>query len=271
MEPCLNQATVMQCSAEEFVRAAANAGFRQVELRFEKVEEYLMKQSVRTLRQLLSRLDVKVVGLDGLELFSLIPEDNYPLIAKKAELLLSVCEWLDAEMLVLVPSHGREDMNRQEVLALTADRLNRLGELAKAKHIRLALEIVGNRQFSLRRIDDALQVLQRLPENQVVLALDNICLHEGGNELGDLAPLTAGAIGLVHANDVRVTPNREYELADRVFPGEGELDLHPFFALLKEKGYEGPVSVELFNPKIWSLSAEEAAKRAWCSIQQFLA
>ena len=40
--------------------------------------------------------------------------------------------------------------------------------------------------------------------------------------------------------------------ADRVMVGEGIADLHRVIAILRAIGYRGPLSLELFNPELWS-------------------
>lgn len=41
MRPCINQYSVMQCGLAEFIKICAEVGFKEVELRFNKVEDYL--------------------------------------------------------------------------------------------------------------------------------------------------------------------------------------------------------------------------------------
>ena len=38
---------------------------------------------------------------------------------------------------------------------------------------------------------------------------------------------------------------------NRVMPGDGPIDLAAEIAILREIGYEGTVSLELFNPGLW--------------------
>ena len=42
--------------------------------------------------------------------------------------------------------------------------------------------------------------------------------------------------------------------------GEGPLDLAAEVRLLREKGYQGTVSLELFNPELWSQDPREVLK-----------
>ena len=46
--------------------------------------------------------------------------------------------------------------------------------------------------------------------------------------------------------------------ADRIFPGDGILPLKEAVATLREIGYSGVVSLELFNPNYWEMPPQEA-------------
>jgi 4-hydroxyphenylpyruvate dioxygenase len=260
----------MQCNAEEFLRSSLEAGFRTVEFRSSKIEEYLNRTSHRKLTQLLQELHMRVAGLNGLEFFSLVPKDNDAFILKRAEVQLHLCQLFGITHLILVPSMRIEGMDQESVIKRTAETTSLILDIAKKMGIRLALEIVGNPAFSLRKVDEALQVLNMINDDHLSLALDNICLYEGLNEINDLRRIPVDKIAIVHANDVRKKEERNYGLQDRIFPGEGDLDLTEFYRILKEKNYRGPVSVELFNEEVWKMPPRAAARLAWKSIQQFL-
>ena len=270
MEPCLNQATLMQCDAETFLRAASEAGFRTVEFRSSKIEEYLNRTSHKKLTQLLKELKMQVAGLNGLEFFSLVPKDNDAFMIKRAEVQLHLCQLFGITHLILVPSMRVEGMSQDTVIKRTAETTSLILDMAKKMGTRLALEIVGNPAFSLRKIDEALQVLKMINDDHLSLTLDNICLYEGLNDTNDLRKIPPGKIAIVHANDARKKDERNYGLQERILPGEGDLDLREFYKILKEGNYKGPVSVELFNEEVWKMPPREAARLAWKSIQPFL-
>ena len=57
---------------------------------------------------------------------------------------------------------------------------------------------------------------------------------------------------------------------DRVYPGLGALPLPAFFATLDELGYDGPVSVELFNSSYYELPIDENVANAYAALQPYL-
>jgi sugar phosphate isomerase/epimerase len=159
--------------------ASSEAGFRTVEFRSSKIEEYLNRTSHKKLNQLLQELKIRVAGLNGLEFFSLVPKDNAPFMLKRAEVQLHLCQLFGITHLILVPSLRIEGMPQDTVIRRTAETTSLILDMAKKMGIRLALEIVGNPAFSLRKIDEALQVLKIIDDDHLFLALDNICLYEG--------------------------------------------------------------------------------------------
>ena len=47
---------------------------------------------------------------------------------------------------------------------------------------------------------------------------------------------------------------------DRVMPGDGQIDLEAEIKILKEKGYDGTVSLELFNEEWWAKDPAETLR-----------
>lgn len=72
------------------------------------------------------------------------------------------------------------------------------------------------------------------PHFQVIL--DVRAMSHEGRSIPDIIRATAGHIGYVHANDRNLKG-----------PGFGDVDFRPVAAALKEVGYNGTVSVEVFN------------------------
>ena len=58
-----------------------------------------------------------------------------------------------------------------------------------------------------------------------------------------------GEIIHAHLNDTQDLPRELLDLQSRVIPGDGVAPLAKILRKLREKGYTGPMSVELFLPK----------------------
>lgn len=279
MLPCLNHATLMTTRLDQFLQAAASAGFAAVELRQAMLEEYLESHPHRLLRAKLSELGLSVASLNALMGWSLAPEENWDLIRRRAENLMALCEAIGTDLLVCVPSLIEPGMvgtlKPEEVREITAARLRRLGVQAQAHGIRLGLEQVGRPSSkpsavsSVRRIEDTLEILKAAGQANLCLVIDSFNYLTGGNKLEALSSIPADWIGVLHAADApSADPSRSG--GERLMPGDGSLDLPGFAEEMIRNGYRGALSVELFNLAVWELPADQAAQLAMASIKRYL-
>lgn len=279
MLPCINHATLMTTGLEEFLAASAAAGFRLVELRQPMVEAYLAELPPGMLRHRLEGLGLSVASLNALMEWSLTPEENFSSALKRAERLFALCETVGTDLLVCVPDlvspATLEGFPGGAVVDMTAARLKRLAAQARLHGVRLALEQVGRPSSrpdcvsSVRRIEDALAILEAAGEPNLCLALDSFNYFTGGNSAESLALVSLSRIGILHAADAP-SPDPTLCGGERLMPGEGKLDLPGFYRAMADKGYDGPWSVELFNSSVWGRPAGESALVAMASLLRLL-
>ena len=88
------------------------------------------------------------------------------------------------------------------------------------------------------------------------------CYHfwSGQSKFEDLDLLQPGDIGHVHFQDVPDMPRELLDQVTRVIPGDGVTPLVKILRKLAEKGYAGPLSVELFLPKFQQGDPFEVAR-----------
>ena len=88
------------------------------------------------------------------------------------------------------------------------------------------------------------------------------CYHfySGLSKLEDMDSLKPGEIGHVHFQDVPDMPREMLDLTTRVIPGDGVSPLIRILHNLADKGYAGPLSVELFLPKFQQGDPYEVAR-----------
>ena len=72
----------------------------------------------------------------------------------------------------------------------------------------------------------------------------------------------------MHLNDAPAKPPRQIEDADRLLPGEGVIKLVELIASLKTRGYDGPWSLETFNPGYWGQDVEAVAQRGLTAVNR---
>ena len=82
--------------------------------------------------------------------------------------------------------------------------------------------------------------------------------------------LRALASGESPASDVLGVPRELAGDSDRILPGEGDFSLKPIVEHLRAIGYDGWVSLELFNPTLWQLKPAQVAELGLAALNRLL-
>ena len=82
--------------------------------------------------------------------------------------------------------------------------------------------------------------------------------------------MTPQTLAHVQVCDLAGTPRELASDSDRILPGEGDFQLLPILNHLRQIGYVGYVSVELFNPDLWQMKPVQVAEAAMTSIRRLL-
>lgn len=270
MKPSINQSTIMQCDTGEFIKICSQVGFKEVELRVPKVEEYLIDRSCKELRALLRKHNLHVATLNSLEFFSLVPEENFSFMLKKAEEMMILCQLIECDVLIVVPSKNPFSLSSSEIKTKTIQRLQELADLGKSYGVKVSFEPIGPCIFSIRKVLDGLDIVREIRNQKVALTIDTFNFYVGENTINDLKKVPGDMISFVHFHDVADLPLDKLNDEHRLFPGEGIMDLKGMCEVFRDKGYQGPLSVELFNPKLWEMPPQEVASKAWKSLRRYL-
>ncbi len=104
----------------------------------------------------------------------------------------------------------------------------------------------------------------------VGLLVDSFHCHTAGTTWQHLAEIPAEKIVLAHLNDAPRVPVGEVQDGQRVLPGNGGIDLVGFLQALRRTGYNGPMSLEVFNQQLREMPAPQAATLAWQATKRVL-
>ena len=93
------------------------------------------------------------------------------------------------------------------------------------------------------------------------LLLDIIHLYRSGTQFESLRQINGASLHIFHVNDYPQSddPARITD-AQRVYPGDGIAPLNTIFRALRDNGFRGYLSLELFNQDYYRKPAEENAK-----------
>lgn len=222
MRIALNGSTLGDCPLEEELREAAAAGFELVELRAAK-----LAPAPGRAPELLRRHGLGAWSVNSLE------GAGDRELREDAARLAAWAAACGAPYVVCVPGRRRDGL--EEALA-------GLAETSLAEGAELAFEFMGFEWSAVRTLREALAVYQ----GPVVIDTFHWALGDG--DLSTLAACDPGRIAAVHVNDAASPELSRLGDADRVLPGRGVLELDGFYRTLRESGYDGVYSVELFTP-----------------------
>jgi 2-keto-myo-inositol isomerase len=93
------------------------------------------------------------------------------------------------------------------------------------------------------------------------MLLDIFHLYKSGTNFASLNQVNGAALHVIHVNDYPASddPSKLTD-ANRIYPGDGVAPYDQIFRDLRDNGFRGVLSLELFNKDYWKLSADENAK-----------
>jgi sugar phosphate isomerase/epimerase len=169
------------------------------------------------------------------------------------------------------------DLPRAAQAQIYRDRLKKCCDVLDEYSIRLALECIT--PVHLRRAHPY-EFLWRNAEMldfglsispHAGLVVDAWHWHHAGADREWIREIPGDRILDVHIADGPAAAPAEVRDTERLLPGEGVIELQLFFQLLNEKGYAGPVTVELFGRGLSEMSPHRAARLTFETSQNLLA
>jgi 4-hydroxyphenylpyruvate dioxygenase len=133
------------------------------------------------------------------------------------------------------------------------------GEVAKQFNMSLRIEFLRTSSF-ISTLPTILKLTREAAHPNVAPMLDIYHFWSGLNKLEDLDRIRPGEIAHVHFQDVPDMPREMLDLSTRIIPGDGIAPLNKILTKLADKGYAGPLSVELFLPKFQQGDPYEVAR-----------
>jgi 2-keto-myo-inositol isomerase len=141
--------------------------------------------------------------------------------------------------------------------------LQDLSGIAGGYNVRLAFEFLGFGWCSVRTPRGAYEIVQKTARENVGMNFDTCHFYAGGGLLSEMDGVDASRIFTFHLNDLENVPKEAITDAVRVMPGWGVIPLGDVCNKLKQIGYDGSCTVELFRPEYWDWDPLETAKKSY--------
>jgi sugar phosphate isomerase/epimerase len=254
--PCLNTSTIRPASLVDKIDAAARAGFRAIEPWNDDVDAYLRSGgTMESLKSLLREQGLTVPSV--IAVMGWVGCADAERDGRRAEAIRRIeqAAAMGAPHIVVSPPGGPVDLDR------AARDYREALQLGKERGIRPSMEFLGFVE-QINNINAAWEIVQRAGDGDGTIVIDWFHMVRGqASTIADLRRIPADKISIVHLDDVPYSkPFSEMSDSDRVYPGDGNIPLGEMFGALREMGYSGPVSLELFNAQYWSQDPYEVAR-----------
>lgn len=278
MKPCISQAVTLSRTFVEDVNGYADGGCHAMEVWLTKLENHLEKHSVADTRKQLEDREISLAAASYQGGLLLSQGEQRKAHYDHFKRRLDLCQSFGISTLLIAadppptpPSHGG---GRGGVDATSLQRaivsLTQAAQWAAAFGVRLALEFRGSASFC-SSLDTALALIAQCGESNVGVNLDVYHYYTGPSKFEDLALLAPENLAFVQLCDVLGVPRELAADSDRILPGEGDFSLKPIMEHLRAIGYDGWVSLELFNPTLWQLKPAQVAELGLAALNRLLA
>jgi sugar phosphate isomerase/epimerase len=168
------------------------------------------------------------------------------------------------------PAAGATDVTNIDYLKV-AERYRAL--LALGDHFGIVPQVeVWGFSKTLTRLGQATMVAIESKHPKACVLADVYHLYKGGSDFTGLSLLSASSMHVCHLNDYPAKPPRDVIAdKDRVYPGDGVAPLVDILQTLHNIGFNGHLSIELFNPTYWSQDPHEVARTALTKLKALTA
>jgi sugar phosphate isomerase/epimerase len=269
---CINTSTIrgQGLALPEAVEVVAGAGYQGIEPWVSELDAFVAGGgALRDLATQLSDRGLTVPNLIGFFEWG-VPdaarrEAGFAEARRNMELAAQLgCRGLAA------PPMGLREMTGIDPMRL-ADSYAELIEVGREYGVVPILEFWGIAK-TLGRLGEALLVVAECGQPEACLLADVFHMYKGTGQFAGLKHIGPNTIGLVHMNDYPADPDRATAVdADRVFPGDGIAPLGQILRDLKAAGYDGMLSLELFNKTYWQRDAAWIAQTGIEKMKQVVA
>ena len=236
--------------------AAADAGFDGVGIDVWSVDRHLAYGG--TVDELTEALDR--VGLRCVELQALVLHDDMPPISRPP-LFVELVDAFRPEIIMA----GFPAMPT----ATEIDAFGRAVEQVTVHGATVAVEFLP--MMPIDTIAKTLDVVHRVG-GRIGVCVDTWHFFRGPDTWAELEALPANDLAYIQFNDALPLESDDLmseTLQRRTLPGEGEFELPRFCEIVRAKGYDGPVAIEIMSAPLRAEGAREYARKAQAAARPY--
>ncbi|HEY7327264.1 MAG TPA: sugar phosphate isomerase/epimerase family protein [Gemmataceae bacterium] len=252
----LNTATLIgqKLSIVEEIEIAGRAGYRALEPWVRELDKYVKDGG--NLKDLGKRVADRGLSVESsIDFFEWIVDDE----TKRRKALENARRGMDmvkqiGGSRIAAPPSGATNRTNMPLLTV-AERYRALLDIGSQIGVVPQVEVWGFSK-TLSRLGDAACVAIESGHKDACILADVYHLYKGGSGFNGVSVLNGSAMHVLHMNDYPSDPPRAAITdAQRVYPGDGVAPLKTFLRDLRNIGFRGVLSLELFNKEYWERDA----------------
>lgn len=252
---CLNTSTIrgQGLSIVEEVALAAKAGYQAIEPWINELERHVETGgNLRDLGQRIRDAGLRVPSAIGFAEWIVDDDAQRRKGLERARRDMDMVRQIGGAHIAAPPAGATKvEVN----LLRAAERYRALLEIGAGIGVIPQVEVWGFSRCLSRLGETALVAIESGHPRACILA-DVYHLYKGGSDFAGLRLLNGAAMHAFHVNDYPARPPRgEITDAHRVYPGDGVSPLAAILRDLREAGFRGALSLELFNREYWKQDA----------------
>lgn len=255
----MNQGTTMYFNnVEKDIEYCSKYGFESIELKYNLIHNF----DLLWIRDLLQSSNVRVGSVGAIRLPVMQGKEAERETEDKLRIFCECANVLQAEFIVVIPPRGRtsEDWNIIEGDAVRI--LKKYSGIAGGYHVKLAMEVMGFSDAYINTVERGLKIVGQVGENNLGIIYDFYHILGMGDLEQDILRTASENIFIVHVNDGIKCSTGEYQDDNRLWPGDGDVDVVKQIGMLKSIGYSGPFSIEVYQPQSWTCDIQECYRTA---------
>jgi len=259
---CLNTSTIRGNNLDfpAVVTAASKAGFQALEPWITEIDRYT--SSGGTLKDLGKRIADAGLTVENAIAFNAFLDDDETRRAASMEKLkvdMDKVAQIGGKRIAVPPGN-----NRAAAVSLdNAARYYREAlEMGEKLGVQPLLELWGTHPV-LGPLSHGIYVTVAAGRADASLLLDVFHLYKSGTPFTALKQINGASLHVMHLNDYpQAADSSTLNDGNRIYPGDGVAPLQQIFRDLRDSGFRGYFSLELFNKEYWTKSADENLKAA---------
>jgi 2-keto-myo-inositol isomerase len=258
---CLNTSTIRgnKLDIVSVVTAASKAGFQAIEPWITEIDAYTSKGG--TLKDLGTRIADAGLTVENAIAFNAFLDDDEARRAASMEKLK-----VDMDKVAQIGGHRIAAPPGNSKVAVSLDNAaiyyRAALEMGEKMGVQPLLELWGTHPV-LGPLSHGVYVTVAAGRPDASLLLDVFHLYKSGTPFTALKQINGASLHVIHLNDYpQAADPSTLNDSNRIYPGDGVAPFPQILRDLRDNGFRGNLSLELFNRDYWARSADDNLKTA---------